>query len=151
MVCSERVVFGILSKKSVCFLPWEPLLSCRVLLFSQALTHVLLQQPGWKWWYSPGSTWISIQRSFSLNYSYRTYKPEPCWLSLLNLQLFVQGNELHQPRLIFLPKCKRRNTSLLRSGQMSSGEINRERSLQMHVVPEVKLGAEFCPWLIKGK
>lgn len=111
MVCSERVGFGILSKNSVCFLLWERLFSCRALLFPQVLTHVLLWQPGWKWWYSPGSTWISIQRSFSLNYSYRTYKPELCWLSLLHLQLFVPGNGLHQPRLIFLPKCKRRNTS----------------------------------------
>lgn len=124
---SETVVFGMLSKKSVWFLWWESLFSCRALLFSQVLTHVLLQQPGWKWWYSPGSTWISIQRSFSLNYSYRTYKPELSWLSLLHLQLFVPGNGLHQPRLIFLPKSKRRNTSLLRSKQMSSGERDTEK------------------------
>lgn len=91
-VLRERVVFSILSKKSVCFLLWEPLFSCRALLFSQVLTHVPLWQPGWKWWYCPGSTWISIQRPFSLNYSYRTHKPEPSWLSLLHLQLFVQGN-----------------------------------------------------------
>jgi len=46
-----RVVFGILAKKSVRFLLWEPLFPCRALLFSEVLTRVLLWQPRWKWWY----------------------------------------------------------------------------------------------------
>lgn len=73
--------------------------SCRALLFPQVLIHILLWQPVWKWWYSPGSTWISIQRYPRLNYSYRTYELEPCWLSLLQLQLFVLEKGQYRPNL----------------------------------------------------
>lgn len=139
-LCSGGAALDMLSKKGMCF----PLFSYRALLLPQALTRVLLQQPGWKQWHSPGSSWISMQRPFSLNYSPRTHEPELCWLSLLLLQLLVP----HQQGLLCLAMCKSRNASLVRSKQMSSGDRAAGKG---HYRSILCLEQGFCPWLLRNQ
>lgn len=69
-------------------------------------------------------------------------------LYLLQLQLFVPEKGLYCPSL-FLPKCKKRNISLVWSNKISyreteGGREDRRKSLQMYLVPEANLGVEFC-------
>lgn len=137
--------FDPLSKKELCFLLWDLLFSSRVLLFPQVLTHVLLQQPGWKWWYSAGRAWVSIQTPFSLNYSSRTQS----WSSAGSLCSTCSClSHFSKGWSAFLSA---RAEMFLLSRQISSGDRDIGKGHWRSILCLEKSLGEFCPWLLKDQ